>query len=283
MTGEQMTGDGPRYPDLRASIKVVLEAVGYRLPFNTDVTVVAKKAFQCEKTGVSRRLSGQIRVKPADISRLVLETTIARDGIGPEHFHDGPEALRRVLRERGVGIYGQSAGSRLSRAVRDFTGDRGEVEVRPGRPRAAGFVWDPEEAVQGLAILRPGDSLHFACRGPVDCRLLLIDHAPDAGDPALLAPAVKGDWPRADTSGRTLFPGRDEGPLYARPDQILRQVVALWLPETLASEIDKAVPSSEGAFRAVPDAPYARILGSLREGSGKDRARAVADVLYRSG
>ncbi|MGX0905127.1 hypothetical protein ACSSV8_003721 [Roseovarius sp. MBR-79] len=277
-----MTGSPSRYPDLRASIELVLETVGYRLPYNATVNVVAQNAFRCSKSGVTRRLNGEIQVGPADMSRLAQQTTIARDGIVPAHFHHGPEKLKQILRDRGVGLYGRSVGSRLHRAVRDFAGERGKIQVRIGLPRAGGFVWDPKEAQQRLLVLRPRDPLHFACHGPIGFPLLLLDHAPDAGVPDLLVPAIEGDWPELDASGRTYFPGRDDTPLYVRPDLGVRQVVALWLPKTAASAIDSAVPASEEAFRPVPETVIAKIMGCLQNGSGQDRARAVADVFYRS-
>jgi hypothetical protein len=276
-----MTLDHLRYPELRASLEAVLEAVGYRLPAGITPNILVVNAVPCSPGGASKRLDGKIAMKPAEMSRLIDHATLARDGVVPEHFHDGVDALRRVLRERSVGLYGRSIGSRLHRAVRDFAGERGVLELRLGLPRSGGFVWGSAVEPTGPQLLSPDDPVHFACRGPEDCRLLLLDHAPDAGDPRLLVPALAGDWLSPRTGGWTLFPNPDDPVLKVRPDPSIRQVVALWLPEAGASVIDTAVPDVDLPFRPVPAPALETIIRSLGA-DGPGRARAATAVLYRA-
>jgi hypothetical protein len=124
--------------------------------------------------------------------------------------------------------------------------------------------------------------MHFACKGPPGRRLMLLDHAPDAGDAILLVPFAAGAWIEADAAGRSYFPGRDDAPLFVRPDTAIRQVVALWLPDAAARAIDAAVPACANTFRPIPEAALAMIVARIREGAGPDGEAAIADILYRA-
>ena len=276
-----MAQDPPTYPDLRASLEVVLEAVGYRLPSGSTANAVAMRAFGCGTSGATRRLNGEYDVSPAEMSRLVVETTLARDGIVPEDFRNGPAALKSLLRERGVGLFGASAGSRLLRAVRDYAGERGVIEVRRRIRRSGGFVWGEKAQTAAPFQFLPFEPLYLACRGPEGFRLLLVDHAPDIGGPELLVPAVAGAWIEADGAGWTQFPGPDDPALQVQANTTVRQAIALWLRPTLAERIDGMMPDIQFGFRRIPETAQALILGSLRNG-GPDSAGAVADVFYRA-
>lgn len=277
-----------KLPYLGETLGVYLEVFGYRLERRTTIYSLGRDFFGTDDSGLRKRFIGQIGITATELSQLIVALELDKEGFYAEDFALHPEALRTKMKTLCVGIYGRQASIKLHRAVLDFEGPRGTLDIVPPDKRGSGFTTMPitQEDPKKWTLLRVNETFRFECRGPRDAQIYVLDHLSDGHDATLLYPQRSDDLRASSAHGTLIFPNVIDPPLRVRDLTGNRFVSALWIDPKVAAKLNSALSLSfdsdmhDAEFYTLNASHIEMLIKTLALGA-EGPVKAVCTEIYR--